>query len=242
MQTALVTGASRGIGRAIAARLHRDGYAVAINYVSAPDDAESLVQEISAEGGKARAIHADVSVEADVTRLFDTVCEEFGGVDVLVNNAGVSLAREPLANFDIDDFDRMFAVNVRGTFLALREAARRMREGARIVTISSTTVRLDVPGAGPYAATKGAIERLSAVLVKELKGSNIRANVVAPGLIETDLVRQTNTPEQIQWVKDLTPLDRLGAPDEVAATVAWLVSDDAKFVNGAVVSVNGGLV
>lgn len=242
MQAALVTGASRGLGRAIAMRLHNAGYAVVVNYVNGADDAESLVDEIHNGGGKARAVRADMAQEADVLRLFDEVCDEFGGVDVLVNNAGISPARETISDFRVDDFDRMFAVNVRGVFLALREAARRMKAGGRIITISSSTVRLDVPGAGPYAATKGAVERLSAVLVKELAGRDIRVNVVAPGLARTDLALATNTPEQIQSVTDITPLGRLAEPGEVADAVAWLASNEASFVNGAVVSVNGGLV
>ena len=137
MQTALVTGASRGLGRAIARRLHGDGYAVAVNFVSAADDAESLVDEIRRDGGTASAYRADVADEADMRRLFDDVAGEFGGIDVLINNAGISPARETIAEFDVSHFDRMFAVNVRGVFLALREAARRMKDGSRIVTISS---------------------------------------------------------------------------------------------------------
>lgn len=242
MQAALVTGASRGLGRAIALRLHRAGYAVGVNYLSTEEEAQSLVSAIRDSGGTARAIRADVADETDTVRMFDEVFDEFGGLDVLVNNAGISPARELIADFETDDFNRMFAVNVRGVFLAMREAARRMQEGGRIVSISSSTVRLDVPGAGPYAATKGAVERLSAVLVKEVAGRGIRVNVVAPGLASTDLALATNTPEQIRQVTDMTPLGRLADPEEIADAVAYLVSDQARFVNGAVLSVNGGLV
>ena len=242
MQAALVTGASRGLGRAIALRLHRAGYALGVNYLSSEDEARSLVAAIRVSGGTARAIRADVADEAETARMFDEVFDEFGGLDVLVNNAGISPVREFIADFETDDFDRMFAVNVRGVFLAMREAARRMQEGGRIVTISSSTVRLDVPGAGPYAAMKGAVERLSAVLVKELAGRGIRVNVVAPGLARTELALATNTPDQIQQVMDMTPLGRLADPEEIADAVAYLVSDQASFVNGAVLSVNGGLV
>jgi 3-oxoacyl-[acyl-carrier protein] reductase len=242
MESALVTGASRGLGRAIALRLHLAGYAIGVNYVNAEDEAQSLVAEICASGGKARAIRADVADETETVRMFDEIYEEFGSLDILVNNAGISAGRVSIAEFEAADFDRMFAVNVRGTFLTMREAARRMETGARIVNISSSTVRLDVPGAGPYAATKGAVERLSAIVVKELAGRGIRVNVVAPGLTSTDLALATNTPEQIQQVTAMTPLGRLAEPEEIADAVAYLVSDRARFVNGAVLSVNGGLV
>ncbi len=241
-ETALVTGAGRGLGRATAWRLHQDGYAIAVNYSQSSDAADSLVREITADGGVARAYHADISNPQDVASLFERVCAEMGGVDVLVNNAGVSPARAPIRDYDVNDFDRMLAVNVRGTFLALQQAARRMRSGGRIVSISSSTVKLDAPGAGPYAATKGAVERLSAILVKELAGSGIRVNVVAPGLALTDLVIESNTEEQIEEVKQMIPMGRLAEPQEVADAVAYLVSDRASFVNGAVLSVNGGLV
>jgi 3-oxoacyl-[acyl-carrier protein] reductase len=242
MQTALVTGASRGLGKAIALRLHRDGYAVAVNYVNARKDAESVVADIRSAGGVARAIQANVADENDALRLFDEVISTLGTLDVLVNNAGISFERKFIRDFDLDDFDRMFTVNVRGAFLTLREGARRMRDGGRIVSISSSTVRLDATGAGPYAATKAAVERMSAILVKETAGCGIRVNVVAPGLALTELVLATNTPEQIEDVIKMIPLGRLAAPEEVADAVAYLVSDQARFINGAVLSVNGGLV
>ncbi len=242
MQTALVTGASRGLGKAIALRLNSDGYAVAVNYVSARKDAESVVSDIHDSGGTARAIQANVADEADTARLFDEVISEFGTLDVLIVNAGISFERNFIRDFDVDDFDRMIAVNVRGAFLTLREGARRMQEGGRIVSISSSTVRLDAPGAGPYAATKAAVERMSAILMKEMSGFGIRVNVVAPGLALTELVLATNTPEQIEQVISMIPLGRLAVPEEVADAVAYLVSDQARFVNGAMLSVNGGLV
>jgi 3-oxoacyl-[acyl-carrier protein] reductase len=242
MQTALITGASRGLGRATALRLHQDGFAVAVNYATSKDEARSLVDEIVEAGGRAHMIQADVADEADTIRMFDEVFDEFGRLDVLVNNAGVSPARASISDFDVEDFDRLYAVNLRGVFLALREAARRMEDGGRIVSISSSTVRLDAPGAGPYAATKAGVERLSSILVKELAGRGIRVNVVSPGLALTDLVLATNSPEQIKEIEAMIPLGRLAEPDEVADAVAYLVSDHARFVNGAVLSVNGGLV
>lgn len=242
MQAALVTGASRGLGRAIALRLHQDGFEVAVNFATSSGEARSLVREIVEAGGKAKMIQADVADEADTIRMFDETFDAFGRLDVLVNNAGVSPARAFISDFDVADFDRMIAVNLRGVFLALREASRRMEDGGRIVSISSSTVRLDAPGAGPYAASKAGIERLSSILVKELAGRGIRVNVVSPGLALTDLVLATNSPEQIREIEAMIPLGRLAEPGEIADAVSYLVSDHARFVNGAVLSVNGGLV
>lgn len=242
LKAALITGASRGLGRAIAIRLHSAGYAVAVNYVRSADLAAEVVEQIESQGGRAIAIQGNVALAPDVERIFDETYAAFGRLDVLVNNAGVSPAREPISSFDLDDFDTIFAVNVRGVFLALQQAARRMQDGARIVSISSTTVKFDAPGAGPYAASKAAVERLSAILAKELSGRNITVNVVAPGLAGTNLAYSTNTAEQIQDVIDITPLGRLAEPEEIADAVAFLVSDEATFINGAALSVNGGII
>jgi 3-oxoacyl-[acyl-carrier protein] reductase len=242
MQAALVTGAARGLGRAIALRLHQEGYAVAVNYRQSEASASELVTQIEAGGGRAVALAADVARREEVTDLFDRAYEAFGRLDVVVNNAGISPAREYIADFEIEDFDRLFATNVRGVFLVLKECANRLGDGARIVSISSTTVRFDAPGAGPYAASKAAVERLSAVLAKELAGRNITVNVVAPGLAGTDLAYATNTAEQIQDVIGITPLGRLAEPQEIGDAVAFLVSERAKFIHGAVLAVNGGII
>lgn len=242
MKSALVTGGSRGLGRAIALRLHQSGHAVAVNYVSSAAEAEEVLGQIESEGGRGIAIQADVSRPEEVKRLFDEADAAFGRLDVLVNNAGISPARANISDYSPLDFDRMFAVNVRGVFLCMQQAALRMCDGGRIVSISSTTVKFDAPGAGPYAASKAAVERLSAILGKELAGRNITVNTVAPGLAATELALSTNTSEQIQSVVDITPLGRLAEPEEIADAVAFLVSDKARFINGAVLSVNGGII
>ncbi len=242
MRVALVTGGSRGLGRAIALQLHKAGHAVAINYISSADKAAEVLEQIEAQGGRAIAIQGDIANSEDVTRIFDDTFAAFGRLDVLVNNAGISPARAHISEFNLDDFDRMFAVNVRGVFLCLQQASQRMLDGGRIVSISSTTVKFDAPGAGPYAASKAAVERLSSILAKELAGRNITVNVVAPGLAGTKLAYSTNTSEQIQSVIDITPLGRLAEPEEIADAVAFLVSDQARFINGAALSVNGGII
>ena len=242
MRVALVTGGSRGLGRAIALQLHKAGHAVAINYISSADEAAEVLEQIEAQGGRAIAIQGDIANSEDVARIFDDTFAAFGRLDVLVNNAGISPARAHISEFNLDDFDRMFAVNVRGVFLCLQQASQRMLDGGRIVSISSTTVKFDAPGAGPYAASKAAVERLSSILAKELAGRNITVNVVAPGLAGTKLAYSTNTTEQIQSVIDITPLGRLAEPEEIADAVAFLVSDQARFINGAALSVNGGII
>lgn len=242
MRVALVTGGSRGLGRAIALQLHKAGHAVAINYISSADEAAEVLEQIEAQGGRAIAIQGDIANSEDVARIFDDTFAAFGRLDVLVNNAGISPARAHISEFNLDDFDRMFAVNVRGVFLCLQQASQRMLDGGRIVSISSTTVKFDAPGAGPYAASKAAVERLSSILAKELAGRNITVNVVAPGLAGTKLAYSTNTSEQIQSVIDITPLGRLAEPEEIADAVAFLVSDQARFINGAALSVNGGII
>ena len=223
-------------------QLHQSGHAVAINYVSSANEAEDVLAQIESAGGKGIIVQGDVASSDDVVRMFDDTQTAFGRLDVLVNNAGISPARANISEFDLEDFDKMFAVNVRGVFLCLQQAALRMTDGGRIISISSTTVKFDAPGAGPYAATKAAVERLSAILAKELAGRNITVNTVAPGLAATDLALSTNTSEQIQSVIDITPLGRLADPVEVADAVAFLASDKARFINGAVLSVNGGII
>ena len=239
---ALITGGSRGLGRAIAWRLHQEGFLVAVNHRNSAPEAEAVVDQIRNDGGRAVAIQGDVAQPDDVIAVFNEAEQALGGLDVLVNNAGVSPAREHIENFLSQHFDEILQVNLKGAFHCMREAARRFGDGGRIISISSSTVTLDAPGAGPYAASKAGLERLTKILAKELAGRNITVNAVSPGLAATDLALSTNTPEQIEQIIGMTPLGRLGAPDDVAAAVAFLASDDAAFVNGAVLSVNGGLV
>ncbi|KIG08857.1 SDR family oxidoreductase [Caballeronia concitans] len=239
-RVAIVTGASRGIGAAIARRLAREGFAVAINYASSAKEADALVEELRASGGAAIAVKADVANADDVRHLFDTVEAELGKVDALINNAGV-LKTAPLADTSDALYDQTFGINVRGTFNTLREAASRMKAGGRIVNFSSTTLALNMPGYAIYNATKAAVEAFTHVFAKELRGRNITVNAVAPGPVATSLFLDGKTDEQIASFSKMPPLERLGQPDDIASVVAFLVGADGAWVNGQVLRANGGL-
>jgi len=239
-RVAIVTGASRGIGAAVAQRLAKDGFALAINYASRSAEAEALVAELTAAGTKAIAVKADVSKADDVRRMFEITEQQLGKVDVLVNNAGV-LKTLPLADTSDALYEQAFDINVRGTFNTLREAAARMNDGGRIVNFSSTTLALNMPGYAIYNATKAAVEAFTHVFAKELRGRNITVNAVAPGPIATSLFLDGKTEEQIQNFAKMPPLQRLGEPDDIAAVVAFLASADAGWVNGQVLRANGGV-
>jgi 3-oxoacyl-[acyl-carrier protein] reductase len=239
-QVAIVTGASRGIGAAVAQRLAKDGFAVVVNYASSSTEADALVAELTAAGAKAIAVKADVSNADDVRRMFDTAEQQLGKVDVLVNNAGV-LKTVPLADTSDALYDQTFDINVRGTFNTLREAAARMNDGGRIVNFSSTTLALNMPGYAIYNATKAAVEAFTHVFAKELRGRNITVNAVAPGPIATSLFLDGKTEEQIQNFAKMPPLQRLGQPDDIASVVAFLVGADSGWVNGQILRANGGL-
>ncbi|MGE8165753.1 SDR family oxidoreductase [Paraburkholderia sp. NPDC080076] len=239
-QVAIVTGASRGIGAAVAQRLAKDGFAVAVNYASSSAEADALVAELTAAGAKAVAVKADVSNADDVRRMFETTEQQLGKVDVLVNNAGV-LKTVPLADTSDALYDQTFDINVRGTFNTLREAAARMNDGGRIVNFSSTTLALNMPGYAIYNATKAAVESFTHVFAKELRGRNITVNAVAPGPIATSLFLDGKTEEQIQTFAKMPPLQRLGQPDDIASVVAFLAGPDAGWVNGQILRANGGI-
>jgi len=239
-QVAIVTGASRGIGAEVARRLASDGFAVVVNYASSSTEADALVAELSAQGAKAIAVKADVSKAEDVRALFDAAEQQFGRIDVLVNNAGV-LKTLPLADTSDALYDQTFDINVRGTFNTLREAAARMNEGGRIVNFSSTTLALNMPGYAIYNATKAAVEAFTHVFAKELRGRNITVNAVAPGPVATALFLEGKTEEQIQTFAKMPPLQRLGQPEDIAAVVSFLASADAGWVNGQILRANGGV-
>jgi 3-oxoacyl-[acyl-carrier protein] reductase len=242
-QVALVTGASRGIGAAIAQRLARDGYAVVINYAGNAAEADKVVGAIAAEGGSAIAIQADVADPAAVRALFDTAIARLGRVDVLVNNAGIMPPALPqLADTDDQTFDRLFAVNVKGSFNTMREAAARLRHGGRIINFSTSVIGLALPGYAVYAATKGAIEVMTNILAKELRGKNISVNAVAPGPTATALFLDGKTPETIERMAKMAPLERLGQPQDIAAAVSFLAGQDGGWINGQTLRANGGLV
>ncbi|MET0183973.1 MAG: SDR family oxidoreductase [Achromobacter sp.] len=238
---ALVTGASRGIGAAVAQRLARDGFAVVVNYSGDAKPAEALVAEIAGAGGRAVAIKADVSDPSAVRAMFDRIEAEFGGLDVLVNNAGI-MTLSNIADTDDAVFDRQIAVNLKGTFNTLREAAKRLRDGGRIVNFSSSVVGMLQPGYGVYAATKAAVEAMTSVLTKELRGRGITVNAVAPGPTATDLFMNGKSPELVDRLANMAPLERLGEPEDIAAVVATLVGPDGAWINGQTLRANGGII
>lgn len=240
-KVAIVTGASRGIGAAIAKRLASDGFTVVVNYAGRAADANATVAAIKAEGGRAEAIQADVAVPAQVAALFDQTVNLFGGVDVVVNNAGI-MKLSAIAQSDDAAFDQQIAVNLKGTFNALRESARRVRNGGRIVNFSTSVLGLHLENYGVYAATKAAVEALTPILAKELRGRSISVNAVAPGPTATDLFLDGKSPELIERMSKMNPLERLGTPDDIAATVAFLAGPDGAWINGQVLRANGGMV
>ena len=237
---AIVTGASRGIGAAIARRLASDDFIVVINYSGDAAPAEELARRIEASGGRALTAKADVSDAQAVARMFDAADAAFGGVDVLVNNAGI-LKMLPLAETSDAEFDRHFAINVKGPFNTLREAARRLNDGGRIVNFSSTTLALNMPGYAVYNGTKAAVEAFTRVFAKELRGRSITVNAVAPGPVATDLFLNGKSDELVAQFAKMPPLERLGQPDDIASIVAFLAGPDAGWINGQILRANGGV-
>ncbi|ENG6256613.1 SDR family oxidoreductase [Yersinia enterocolitica] len=240
-QVAIVTGASRGIGAAIAERLAQEGYTVLINYSRADDEAEALVSKIQQAGGNALSAKGDISDPAAVAQLFTKAETAFGGVDVLVNNAGI-MSLSTVADSDDEHFDRQIAINLKGSFNGMREAARRLRNGGRIVNFSTSVVGLKLEKYAVYAATKAAVETMTAILAKELRGRDITVNAVAPGPTATDLFLNGKSAELIEKMAKMAPLERLGTPEDIAAAVAFLVGKDGGWINGQVLRANGGLI
>ncbi|MCL4067963.1 SDR family oxidoreductase [Pseudomonas sp. GX19020] len=240
-KVALVTGASRGIGAAIARRLAADGYSVVINYAGSVGPAEELAAAIEMAGGRALTAQADVSDARAVTRMFDTVEATFGGVDVLVNNAGI-MKLAPIGQSEDALIDSQIDINLKGTIHTLREAAKRLRDGGRIVNFSTSVVGLKLETYGIYAATKAAVDTLTGILAKELRGRSITVNAVAPGPTATALFLDGKTPELVGHLAKMNPLERLGSPEDIAAVVAFLVGPDGGWVNGQVLRANGGMI
>jgi 3-oxoacyl-[acyl-carrier protein] reductase len=240
-KVAIVTGASRGIGAAIARRLARDGMNVLVNFSGNAAEADALVREIEKAGGRAITAQADVSDSAAVARMFDAAEAAYGGVDVLVNNAGI-MKLATLAETDDKLFDSQVAINLKGTFNTLREAARRLRQGGRIVNLSSSVVGLYQPTYAAYAATKAGVEAMTHVLTKELRGRSITVNAVAPGPTATQLFLDGKPQEVVERLAKLAPLERLGQPDDIAAVVSFLAGPDGAWVNGQTLRANGGIV
>jgi 3-oxoacyl-[acyl-carrier protein] reductase len=240
-QIAIVTGASRGIGAAIAERLAADGFAVVVNYAGDVASAEALVASIERAGGRAISVKADVSDAQAVRRVFDSAESAFGGIDVLVNNAGIM----PLATFkDADDalFDRTIAINLKGVFNGMREAAKRLRNGGRIISFSSSVVGLYQPTYGVYAATKAGVEAMTHVLANEMRGRGVTVNAVAPGPTATELFLKGKPQAVIDHLAKLPPLERLGEAKDIAAVVAFLAGPDGGWINGQIIRANGGVI
>ena len=238
---AIVTGSSKGIGAAVAERLAQDGFAVVVNYASGAQAADALAATIKTTGGQAIAVQADVSDSAAVSALFDQAAAAFGGVDVLVNNAGI-MKLQLVAETEDALLDQHIAVNLKGTFNGLREASRRLRDGGRIVSFSSSVVGLYQPTYAAYAATKGAVEAMTHILAKELGRRGITVNAVAPGPVATELFLGDKSEEQVAAVTKMIPLGRLGEPEDIARVVAFLVGPDGGWINGQVLRANGGVV
>lgn len=240
-RVALITGGAGGIGAAVAERLAHDGFAVIINYSGSAALAEALARRIEAAGGRAISAQADISDSVAVARLFDAADQAFGGLDVLVNNAGI-MKLATIAESDDALFDRQVAVNLKGTFNTLREAARRLRDGGRIINFSSSVTSLLPPTYGVYAATKAAVEVMTSILTKELRGRGITVNAVAPGPTATKLFLDGKPQEVIDRLAKAAPLERLGQPEDIAAAVAFLAGPDGAWTNGQTLRVNGGIV
>ena len=238
---AIVTGASGGIGAAVSERLAQDGHAVVVNYSGNAAPAHDLVEKIEASGGSAIAVLADVSDPGAVAALFDAAEQAYGGTDVLVNAAGI-MKLAPVAQCEDALFDQHVAVNLKGVFNGIREAARRLRDGGRVVNFSSSVVGLYQPTYAVYAATKAGVEAMTHVLAKELGERGITVNAVAPGPVETPLFTDGKSPEEVAKVVGMIPLGRLGEPDDVARVVSFLAGPDGGWVNGQVLRINGGAI
>jgi 3-oxoacyl-[acyl-carrier protein] reductase len=239
-RVAIVTGASGGIGRAVAVRLAKAGMSVAVHYAGNRDRAKAVADEIVAAGGRALVVAADVADEAQVAALFDQVEAEFGGVDVVVNTAGIMLL-SPLTELNLDDFDRMHRTNVRGTFVVSQQAARRVRKGGAIINFSSSVTKIALPAYTAYAASKGAVDAMTLILAKEMRGRDVTVNAVAPGPTATPLFLDGKPQQAVDNLRNMSPMERLGEPADIAEAVTFLAGP-ARWINGQIIYPNGGVI
>jgi 3-oxoacyl-[acyl-carrier protein] reductase len=236
-KTSLITGGSRGIGRAIAERLAADGAAIVINYARSEQLAQEVVKAISEKGGKAIGIQADVSKPAEVRRLFSEAEKAMGGLDIVVGNAGVHIEKPLIENTEAD-YDYIFDTNTRGVFFTLQEAGRRVRDGGRIVVVSTGGTKMHFANMSLYLGSKGAIEQFARSLSRELGPRNVTVNVLSPGFTETDMLPE----EYRDYGASLSPFNRVGAPQDIAEVAAFLASDAARWITGQNVQAGGGVV
>ena len=239
-KAAIITGSSRGIGAEIARMLAAAGAKVVINYLARQQAAEAVCAAITAAGGEALAVRADISNPAEVRRLFDATFERYARVDILINNAGVLLYKK-IADISDEEFDRILSSNVKSVFYALREAATRLADGGRVVTLSSTVTRLMLPNYGAYAASKGAVEQLTRIFAKETSARGITANIVSPGPVNTELFTVGKSAEEIKRMAGMAVLNRIGEPVDIARVVLFLVSAEAGWITGQNIGANGGI-
>lgn len=238
-RTAIITGASGGIGGAVAKRLARDGFAITVHYAGNPAKAEELVAELKAAGAAAIAVRADVAKAAEVESLFKQTLDAFGHIEVVVHSAGI-MPLSPISQGDVETFDKVISTNLRGTFLVLAQAAQHVSSGGRIIAFSSSVIAKSLPNYGAYIASKAGVEGLVRVLANELRGRNITVNAIAPGPVATDLFLNGKSEAQIRDLSKIAPMERLGQPEDIAGAVSFLAGPDGGWVNAQVLRANGG--